>query len=82
MGCSSMKDDLESKIMFLKLDRIGVIQERHQKLKELEKITGHKVKWRKVPDYVVHDNNNEIQHIKHEDNNNAHNKKKTKEVSS
>ena len=67
MGCSSTKDDLESKIMFLKLDRVGIMQERHDKLKELEKIIGHKVRWRKVPDYVVHEEKKEVQQGKDKD---------------
>ena len=70
MGCSSTKDDLESKIMFLKLDRAGVMQERHDKLKELEKIIGHKVRWRKVPDYVVHEERREVQQGKDRNGNN------------
>lgn len=57
MGCSSAKDDLELKMMLLKLDRIGIVQERNQKLKELEKITGQRVRWPRVPDYVVHEPN-------------------------
>ena len=70
MGCSSTKDDLESKIMFLKLDRVGIMHERHDKLKELEKIIGHKVRWRKVPDYVVHEEKKEVQQGKDKDDNN------------
>lgn len=74
MGCSSTKDDLESKIMFLKLDRVGIMQERHDKLKELEKIMGHKVTWRKVPDYVVHEERKEVQHGKDGDSKTGNNK--------
>ena len=42
-------------MMMLKLQRVDIIQEREEKLKELEKLTGETMKRKPVPDYLVRD---------------------------
>ena len=54
MGCGgNPKEKLEYEIMVLKVNKIDIIQERIDKLKELEKITGKPVYRRPVPDYLI-----------------------------
>lgn len=53
MGCASVKEKLESQIMMLKLQRVDIIQEREERLKELEKLTGETMKRRPIPDYLI-----------------------------
>ena len=52
MGCDSAKEKIESKMLYLKLERISVREERKKILDELEKITGLKWKRYEIPDYM------------------------------
>ena len=53
MGCGTVKEKLEYQIMVLKVEKLDIIQERAEKLKELEKITGEPVIRQPVPNYLV-----------------------------
>ena len=53
MGCGTVKEKLEYQIMVLKVEKLDIIQERAEKLKELEKITGEHVIRKPVPNYLV-----------------------------
>ena len=55
MGCATVKEKLESKIMLLKLQKVDILQEREEKLKEYQKITGETLHRKPVPDYVIKD---------------------------
>ena len=63
MGCATVKEKLESKIMLLKLQKVDILQEREEKLKEYQKITGETLHRKPVPDYVIKDES-EVNNIK------------------
>jgi len=52
MGCESTKEKIESKMLYLKLERASIREERKNILKELEKITGFEWKRNEIPDYM------------------------------
>ena len=52
MGCESAKEKIESKMLYLKLERASIREERKNILKELEKITGFEWKRNEIPDYM------------------------------
>ena len=52
MGCDSAKEKIESQMLYLKLERVSVREERKKILDELEKITGLKWKRYEIPDYM------------------------------
>ena len=56
MGCASAREKLESKIMLLKLKKVNIIQERENKLREYQKITGKKLERNPIPDYIIKNN--------------------------
>lgn len=56
MGSASVKEKLESEMMMLKLERVDIIQEREERLKDLEKMTGEQIVRKPIPDYLVRDN--------------------------
>ena len=53
MGCASVKEKLESQMMILKLERVDIMTERDDKIKQLEKMTGQTVVRPEVPDYIA-----------------------------
>ena len=55
MGCATVKEKLESKIMLLKLQKVDILQEREEKLKEYQKLTGETLQRKPVPDYIIKD---------------------------
>ena len=55
MGCASVKEKIEAQMMLLKLERVDIMQEREDKIKELEKVTGQTVVRPPVPDYIAKD---------------------------
>jgi hypothetical protein len=59
MGCATVKEKLESKIMLLKLQKVDIILEREEKLKEYQKITGENLHRKAVPDYVIKEESEE-----------------------
>ena len=54
MGTSSAREEIESKMLKLKLRRIEIKQERSERIKQLEKITGREIVREPIPDYVDH----------------------------
>ena len=58
MGCATVKEKIESQMMLLKLERVDIMQEREDKIKELEKMTGQTVVRPPVPDYIAKDQSN------------------------
>ena len=55
MGCSSAKEKLESKIMEIKLERVDIRNEREDRIKQYEKLTGEKIERKSIPDYCIPD---------------------------
>ena len=53
MGCGTVKEKLEYQIMVLKVEKLDIIQERAEMMKELEKITGEPVVRKPVPNYLI-----------------------------
>ena len=58
MGCASVKEKLESQMMILKLERVDIMTERDEKIKQLEKMTGQTIVRPPVPDYIAKDQSN------------------------
>ena len=54
MGCSSTRENLESRMLALKLRRVEIKKEREERLAELSKITGREVFRRPVIDYLIY----------------------------
>ena len=52
MGCSSPQEKIEDQMMKIKLLRIDIQMERENKIKELSKMTGNKIKYSNIPDYI------------------------------
>ena len=52
MGCGTVKEKLEYQIMVLKVEKLDILQERAEKIKELEKITGEPVIRKPIPNYI------------------------------
>lgn len=59
MGCSTTREKLESKMLMLKLRRVEIKQERQERIKDLQKITGKEVSREPIPDYVDHSDDEE-----------------------
>ena len=55
MGCATVKEQLESKIMMLKLERVDIRAEREERIKQLQELTGETIKRKPIPDYCVHE---------------------------
>ena len=66
MGCATVKEQLESKIMMLKLERVDIRTEREERIKQLQELTGEKIERKPIPDYYIHeeDTNYEINKTK------------------
>ena len=54
MGASSAREKLESKMLKLKLRRVEIKQERIERVKQLEKLTGKEIIRESMPDYIDH----------------------------
>ena len=54
MGVSSTREKLESKMLKLKLRRVEIKQERIERVKQLEKMTGKEIIREPIPDYIDH----------------------------
>ena len=54
MGASSAREKLESKMLKLKLRRVEIKQERMERIKQLEEITGKEIIREPIPDYIDH----------------------------
>ena len=52
MGCSGARENIQEKIMFLKLKRIEIRIEKEKELNKLSEIEGHKIKPSQIPDYI------------------------------
>ena len=70
MGCATVKEKLESKIMMLKLERVDIRTEREERIKQLQELTGEKIERKPIPDYYIHeeDTNYEINKTKKKNN--------------
>jgi hypothetical protein len=53
MGCSTVKEKLESQIMEIKLERVDIRNEREDRIKQYEKLTGEKIERKPIPDYYI-----------------------------
>jgi len=71
MGCSSSREKIESRMLILKLKRIEIKQEREERIKALEKLTGKEIKRKSVPDYIekIKDGNDDMDSEKNSDSN-------------
>lgn len=76
MGCNSTREIIESKILTLKLKRIDIQEERQNKIKDLEKITGKKQNRKKIEDYVCSSSSSSEEDEKSSTNFGYENKKK------
>ena len=54
MGVSSTREKIESKMLKLKLRRVEIKQERMERVKQLEKLTGKEIIREPIPDYIDH----------------------------
>ena len=54
MGVSSTREKIESKMLKLKLRRVEIKQERMERVKQLEKLTGKEITREPIPDYIDH----------------------------
>ena len=52
MGCSGARENIQEKIMFLKLKRIEIRIEKEKELNKLSEIEGHTIKPSQIPDYI------------------------------
>ena len=60
MGCENTKEDLETKMLMLKIKRVAIRQKRQKKIERLEKLTGEKILIEPLPDYLE-DNDDIVQ---------------------
>ena len=56
MGCEYSKDDLETRMLMLKIKRVAIRQKRQKIIEKLEKLTGEKIIIEPIPDYLEDDN--------------------------
>ena len=52
MGCSSPQEKIEDQMMKIKLLRIDIQMERENKIKQLSEMTGNKITYNNIPDYI------------------------------
>ena len=68
MGASSDREKLESKMLKLKLRRVEIKQERMERVKQLEEITGKEIIREPIPDYIDHSEDEiNVEDIENED---------------
>ena len=72
MGCSTTREKLEYRMLVLKLKKIEINQEREERIKDLQRITGKPVIRNEIPDYIDYSNdmNDELNSEKSYENNN------------
>ena len=58
MGCEYTKEDLEARMLMLKIKRLAIRQQRMKKIEKLEKLTGEKIIIEPIPDYLEENNEN------------------------
>ena len=58
MGCEYTKEDLEARMLMLKIKRLAIRQQRRKKIEKLEKLTGEKIIIEPIPDYLDETNEN------------------------
>ena len=58
MGCEYTKEDLEARMLMLKIKRLAIRQQRRKKIEKLEKLTGEKIIIEPIPDYLEETNEN------------------------
>lgn len=75
MGCATVREKIESKMMMLKLEKEEIITEREERIKELQQLTGEVVKRKEIPDYLDKD---ALKHLTQ--NHNDKEKKNKKEI--
>ena len=77
MGCTSSREKLESKMLILKLKSIEIKQEREERIKALEKITGKHIQRKSIPDYIEksNDRNDDMDSDRNSDANTGDNQK-------
>ena len=70
MGCATVKEKLESKIMMLKLERVDIRTEREERIKQYQELKKKKIERKPIPDYYIHeeDTNYEINKTKKKNN--------------
>ena len=79
MGCGNVREKLEYQIMVLKVEKLDVIQERAEMVRELEKLTGEPVVRKPVPNYLLSEHKNDDDNKSHEsDKVTNHSNKKSK----
>lgn len=78
MGCTNARENIEDKMMLLKLKRIRIRMERDRLLKRLKKIDGHEIEIKEVPDYLAHPEITTSRIQKNEPNNNINNENSQK----
>ena len=56
MGCEYSKDDLETRMLMLKIKIVAIRQKRQKIIEKLEKLTGEKIIIEPISDYLEDDN--------------------------
>ena len=54
MGATSTREKIESQMLKLKLRRVEIKQERIERVKQLEELTGKEIIREPIPDYIDH----------------------------
>ena len=69
MGVVSPREKIESKILKLKYRRVEIEEERNERIKQLQNLTGKEINRPSIPDYIetddINKNNNSIQSQSH-----------------
>jgi hypothetical protein len=60
MGCSIKKENIESEILILQLQKIKIKDERKKMLQKYKDLTGERLIRPKIPDYIDHEAMKEI----------------------
>ena len=64
MGCTINRDNIESEMLILQLQKMKIKDEREAMIKLYEDITGEKYIRKKVPDYIDHKAMKEIKKLR------------------
>ena len=68
MGCTINRDNIESEMLILQLQKMKIKDEREAMIKLYEDITGEKYIRKKVPDYIDHKAMKEIKKLRNNGN--------------
>ena len=52
MGCAGVREQLEEKMMLMKLERMEIQFEKAKYIQQLSEIEGHKIQINHIPDYI------------------------------